>query len=118
MPSAKGWAICWLFLLGAVLGTGLDAFHVHSKVEHYAVPVLFGLAWWVPLLFGVAAVAIGYLHPMVDPLLGQRRVPQQLMLCIVGLGWGLLSYVGSATSIDSSTKSGLVTIILLHFSVA
>ena len=115
MPSAKGWAICWLFLLGAVLGTGLDAFHVHSKVEHYAVPVLFGLAWWVPLLFGVAAVAIGYSHPMVDPLLGQRRVPQQLMLCIVELVWVLLAYVVSATSIDSHTKAGLITIIYLNF---
>ena len=115
MPSAKGWAICWLFLLGAVLGTGLDAFHVHSKVEHYAVPVLFGLAWWVPLLFGVAAVAIGYSHPMVDPLLGQRRVPRQLMLCIVELVWVLLAYVMSATSIGSHAKAGLITIIYLNF---
>src|SRR2546423_9667236 len=100
MPSAKGWAICWLFLLGAVLGTGLDAFHVHSKVEHYAVPVLFGLAWWVPLLFGVAAVAIGYSHPMVDPLLGQRRVPRQLILLIVGLGWVLFAYWVYPTNLE------------------
>src|SRR2546430_13529786 len=97
MPSAKDWAICWLFLLGAVLGTGLDAFHVHSKVEHYAVPELFGLAWWVPLLFGVAAVGLGYFHPMVDPLFGQRRVPRPPMLCIVELVRGLLCYVCSAT---------------------
>ncbi len=48
----------WLFLCGAVIGSALDTLHVYSRIERYAAPVLFGLAWWVPLLFGSAAVAI------------------------------------------------------------
>ena len=83
MPSAKGWAIWWLFILGAMMGTGLDAFHVYSKVERYAMFVFLGVAWWVLLLFGGAAVAIGYSYLMVDPLLGQLRVPRKLQMCIV-----------------------------------
>ncbi len=54
----SGWVIVWLFLPGAIFGTALDAIDVYSHVERYSNPVLFGLAWWVPLLFGAAAVAI------------------------------------------------------------
>jgi hypothetical protein len=115
MPATKGWAIGWLFVLGAIVGTGLDAFHVHSGVERYAVPVLLGLAWWVPLLFGTASVAVGYSHALVDPLLGQRRVPRQFVLCMVDLMWVVLAYLVSATSVDSVGKVGLMTVIYLNF---
>ena len=115
MPLAKSWALWWLFVLGATVGTELDAFHVFSKVERYAMPVFLGVAWWVPLLFGGAAVAIGYSHAMVDPLLGQRRVPRQLQLCIIQLLWVVLVYVISATSIDSLAKVGLMTIVYVIF---
>ena len=74
MNLHKGWPILWLFLLGATVGTGLDAFHVYSDVERYPAPVLFGVAWWVPLLFGAAVVVIGYSHPLVgSPRAGRRR---------------------------------------------
>ena len=115
MPSAKGWAIWWLFIWGATMGTGLDAFHVYSKVERYAMPVFLGVAWWVPLLFGGAAVAIGYSHLMVDPLLGQLRVPRKLQMCIVQLLWVVLAYTISATSISSLSKVGLMMIVYVNF---
>jgi len=115
MPLARGWTIWWLFVLGATVGTGLDAFHVYSKVERYAMPVFLGVAWWVPLLFGGAAVAIGYSHAMVDPLLGQRRVPRQLQMCIIQLLWVVLVYVISATSIDTLAKVGLMTFVYVTF---
>ena len=115
MPSANGRAIWWLFVLGAVVGTGLDAFHVYSKVERYAMPVFLGVAWWAPLLFGGTAVAIGYSHTMVDPLLGQRRVPRQLQICIVQLLWVVLVYIISATSISSLAKVGLMTLVYFNF---
>src|SRR5712691_4285445 len=111
----KGWAIFWLFLVGVTFGTALDAFHVYSKVERYPVPVLFGLAWWVPFLFGGAAVAIGYSHPMVDPLLRQRRVPQRLLFSVGELTWVVLAYLVSATSLDSIAKVGLMTFIYVNF---
>src|SRR5438105_3006642 len=94
--ARKALAILWLFLLGATLGTALDAFHAYSGIERYSMPVFFGLAWWVPLLFGAAAVAIGYSHPMVDPLLGQRRRPRHILLCLGELTWVLLAYIVSA----------------------
>ncbi|HEV7235896.1 MAG TPA: hypothetical protein VGN15_06935, partial [Ktedonobacteraceae bacterium] len=92
----KGWAILWLFLSGAIVGTALDVYHVHSHIERYPVPVLFGVAWWVPLLFGTAVVAIGCTHPLVDPLLGQRRQPRRLLLSGGELFWLILAYLVSA----------------------
>src|SRR6266699_3883496 len=69
MQIVRGKMLLWLFLLGATLGTMLDALHVYSRVERYASPAFFGLAWWVPLLLGAAVVIIVYSHPLVDPLL-------------------------------------------------
>jgi Protein of unknown function (DUF2878) len=44
------------FVLGAVLGTGLDAIHVYGDVEDYANQALGQLAWFVPLEFGLAGI--------------------------------------------------------------
>jgi hypothetical protein len=115
MNFRKGLPVLWLFLLGAILGTALDAFHVYSKVERYPMPVLFGVAWWVPLLFGAAAVAIGYSHPMVDPLLHHRRLPRPLLLSMGELMWLVLAYLVSAITLPSIAKAGLLAIIYLNF---
>jgi hypothetical protein len=49
-----------LALLGATLGTALDALHVLSDTTRYTEPILFGVqAWWTPPIFAGAAVAIG-----------------------------------------------------------
>jgi hypothetical protein len=109
-------AILWLFLLGATLGTALDAIHVYSNTEHYPPPTILGLAWWVPLLFGAAAVAIGYSHPMVDPLLHHVR-SRRLVSSIGELTWLLLAYLISASEIASIAKAGLILIIYLNFLV-
>src|SRR5438067_255336 len=99
--KSRGLVIFWLFLLGATLGTALDSLHVHSGVERYPMPVLFGLAWWVPLLFGAAAVAIGYSHPMVDPLLHNERPLHHLSSSFGELTWLLLAYLISASALES-----------------
>ena len=109
------WAIVWLFLTGAIFGTALDAYHVHSHIERYPIPVLFGVAWWVPLLFGAAAVAIGVSHPMIDPLLGHVRRSKRLILSIGELTWLVLAYLVSAASLPSLAKGGLLAIIYLNF---
>ncbi len=55
---ASGFAT--LFVLGAVVLTLLDSVHVHTHTLVYAHPVVFGSAWWVPLLMGSAAAFGGF----------------------------------------------------------
>lgn len=111
----NGIALLWLFGLGATVGSALDAFHVHSGVERYPAPAFAGVAWWVPLLFGAAAVAIGYSHPLADPLLGQVRRPRRPAVSVAELSWLLLAYVVSATALLSVEKVALLSLIYLNF---
>jgi hypothetical protein len=113
--KTRGLVILWLFLLGTTLGTALDALHVYSKVERYPTPAFFGLAWWVPLLFGAAAVAIGYSHPMVDPLLHHQRPSHRLSTSFGELTWLLLAYLVSASTLGSIAKAGLLILIYFNF---
>ena len=115
MPLHYRRTILWLFLLGATLGTALDAFHVYSHVERYARPIFFGLAWWVPLLFGTAAVAIGYSHPLVDPLIHNIRPHRRLTASITELGWLMLAYLIAASPVGSFARTGLLALIYLNF---
>ncbi len=63
-----------LFLIGAIMGPLGDWFHVISETTAYPPGVYafyFGKQpYWVPLLFGTAAVAIGLSHPQMDRWLG------------------------------------------------
>ncbi|HET9921468.1 MAG TPA: hypothetical protein VFQ30_16620 [Ktedonobacteraceae bacterium] len=110
-----GLTLLWLFLLGAALGSCLDVFHVRSGVERYPVPVFFGLAWWVPLLFGGAAVAIGYSHPLLDPLIGHIQRPHRLIISMSELAWLLLAYLVGASMLTSPIKTALLVIIYFDF---
>src|SRR5205823_4099403 len=105
----------WLFLLGATLGTALDALEVYSGVERYPRPVLFGVAWWVPLLFGAATIAIGCSHPLVDPLILRTRPYRRLSVSIGELTWLVLACLISASPLDSLARAGLIAIIFLNF---
>ncbi len=103
-----------LFILGIVCGTLLDAFQVANQVERYPVPAFLGVAWWVPLLFGTASLAIGLSHPLVDPLLRHHRSPS-LLNSIPELGWLILAYLISVGALDPFTKTGLLLLIYLNF---
>ncbi len=111
----NGVALLWLFALGATIGSALDAFHVQSGVEHYPGPEFVGIAWWVPLLFGAAAAAIGYSHALVAPLLGQVRRPRRLVVSVAELSWLVLAYLISATALFSVEKVALLCLIYLNF---
>jgi hypothetical protein len=54
------------FVAGAVLGTALDQIHVHSGLTYYTHPVALGAAWWVPLVFGSAAVLLALVPAQVS----------------------------------------------------
>jgi hypothetical protein len=115
MHIQHGRAILWLLLLGTTFGTALDAFHVYSSIEQYTRPAFLGVAWWVPLLFGFAAVAIGYSHPLIDPLIHNLRRPHRLSSSIAELAWLLLAYVIAASPISSLAKAILLSIIYFNF---
>jgi hypothetical protein len=115
MHLYHGRPILWLFLLGAIFGTALDAFHVYNYVEQYTRPAFLGVAWWVPLLFGLAVVAIGYSHPLIDPLIHNVRLPRRLTISIAELAWLLLAYVIAASPISSLAKTVLLSLIYFNF---
>ena len=114
-PQWPARSILWLFLLGAFAGTALDSLHVYARVERYAMPLLLGEAWWVPLLFGFATVAIGYSHAAIDPLLGHFRPPQRMLASIGELAWLVLAYLISASELDPFAKLGVLIIIFGNF---
>jgi len=114
MQQFRGRTLLWIFLLGASLGTALDAFHAFTRVERYASPTLLGVAWWVPLLFGCAAVAISYSHPLLDPLLHHRRF-RPLFSSLLGLAWLPLAYLISASFFDALTKTALILLVYFNF---
>jgi hypothetical protein len=65
-----------LVVAGAVLGTLLDGVHVATATTRYTNPALLGLAWWAPLLFAGASLAIGISHVTTDRLLGRDVRPE------------------------------------------
>jgi hypothetical protein len=64
-----------LLLAGALFGTLLDGVHVATATTRYAHPALLGLAWWAPLLFAGASLAIGVSHRLIDEILGRDVRP-------------------------------------------
>src|SRR5215467_1480013 len=109
------WVALWLFLLGATLGTMIDAFHVYTGVERYPLPAFLGVAWWVPPLFGIATVAIGYSHPLADPLLQHIGAKRRLVISMGELTWLLLAYLIAASMLESLAKVGILVVIYLNF---
>jgi hypothetical protein len=92
-----------LLAAGAVLGTLLDGVHVATATTRYTHPTVAGLAWWVPLMFGGATVAIGASHRLVDRWLRRDLRPDggrvaAGMVLVLGL-WatsGLVKPAGTA----------------------
>ncbi len=59
------------FLLGATLGTALDAIHAYGDVETYPNELFGRLAWFVPLEFGLAGVAVVLAIPVLERWAGE-----------------------------------------------
>jgi hypothetical protein len=53
-----------LFLFGAVFGSALDAIHTHSGTTAYTHEIGLKMAWWTPLVFGVAGLLVGLSYPV------------------------------------------------------
>ncbi|HET8852092.1 MAG TPA: hypothetical protein VFN02_06170 [Ktedonobacteraceae bacterium] len=102
----RGWVALWLF----VLGTMLDALHIYTIVEHYPLPAFFGVAWWVPMLFGAAAVAIGYSHPLADQLLQHIRPTRSLLISLGEPTWLPCVYACASLAVGDLGR----TLMFLH----
>ena len=74
-----------LFITGALLGSFFDGFHTHSGTTFYSHPWILKMAWWVPLLFGSATLAIGDSHARFDSLLGRNKEIPSWTAVFVGL---------------------------------
>ena len=63
-----------LFLFGAVVVPIFDGFHTHSGTTEYTSPVVWQMAWWVPLLFGSSVAIGGLVYARAwDALRGPKR---------------------------------------------
>src|SRR5688572_21125434 len=92
-----------LFARGAVLGSIFDGFHTFGGATAYPRPLLLRMAWWTPLLFGAAGLAIGLSHADLDRRL--RRPPRALSdravaggLACFGLCYFLSGFLPAANS--------------------
>jgi hypothetical protein len=66
--------VALLFLLGATVGSALDAIHTHSGTTVYTHIVGWQMAWWTPPLFGLAGLSTGTAYPLMERVT-KRQVP-------------------------------------------
>jgi preprotein translocase subunit Sec61beta len=107
--------IFW-FLIGAVVGPILDGIHTHSDTLAYPYPIFFKMAWWVPPLFGTAAVALVSFVGLADRAL--RRVERQISRIEVGLGFLFFVMIYMASGFwqaESLEKTSVFTIAGILF---
>jgi hypothetical protein len=108
-------AVLPLLLLGATLGSALDAIHTHCGATEYPEPIFLRMAWWTPLLFG-AAFAIGALRPWLDVILHLRPAPKPRPFQL-GVTWAafISAYFSSVLLLPWPQVSALLT---LYFVIA
>ena len=70
--------------------------HVATGTTAYDAPVAFGLAWWAPLLFAAAAVAMGLARPLAERITGAMTAPPTGRRAVWGLVLFVLAYVASS----------------------
>lgn len=102
---ATHWRLIFFAIVGATMGTLLDAVHVWTGTAGYRgvamVPVL-NVAWYVPPEFAVAGMVVGMLRPELDEELSRPRsdlpgwqvLAGMLFLCAVWGSSGLLGRAG------------------------
>lgn len=82
-----------LFIFGALLFSVFDGFHTHSGTTAYPDPVLLGMAWWTPLLFGSAVAGGGSIYVLgYRRLDGPARTASWPVIAMCMTGFGLLYF--------------------------
>lgn len=80
-----------LFAIGAILGTMCDGFHTWGGQTTYAHPMILRAPLWVPLLFGLAAVGIGFGRLAFDRML-QIREQISMRQAALAMGFFIAAY--------------------------
>jgi hypothetical protein len=91
-----------LAVLGATLGTALDAIHSHSGTTSYTRPFAYKAAWWVPLLFA-SAFAAAIARPLLDR--GPRPATRQALL---GMALFIAAYGLSAMPLPWEARAAIL----------
>jgi hypothetical protein len=109
-----------LFATGAIVGTLGDRIHTYFGVVRYPRTLLWGEAWWVPLLMGSAALLFVESHALLGAALGERRpAPDRLRLARAGLAFAA-AYLASGVfrehpaALTLAFAGGFVALALAH----
>lgn len=98
-------------LLGAVMGTALDALHVANETAGYEhvwlFPVL-NVAWYVPLEFTVAGMVVGMLRPELDEELQRKRSDLPIAHSLWGLVCLVIAWAGSGLLTRARVENTLI----------
>jgi hypothetical protein len=87
----------------------MDAFHTHSGTLYYPHVWLFMMDWWVPLLFGVAGVAVGMSHLDLDQRLGKAYPELTWVHVAFGMGsFAVIYFISGFLNIDDTRKTVLL----------
>jgi len=107
--------ILFFALLGAVMGTCLDALHVLNETALYEnvwkIPVL-EVAWYVPLEFTAAGVVVGMLRPELDEELRRKRSDLAAVLVLAGFVWLVVAWAGSGLLTRAKVDNALIASLL------
>jgi insulin-induced protein len=95
-----------LFLIGAVLGSFYDGFHTYSNTTYYPNPWILKMAWWVPLNFGLAILAVADSHVSLDRTLKRKGRGLSWAAVLSGLAlFGVLYFTSGFLPRPSAEKA-------------
>lgn len=99
-----------LALLGATLGAALDGLHTHFGKTAYTHPVVWLMAWWVPLLFA-AAFALGLARPLLERILGAEGPMPTRAGVAAAFGAFVAAYVVSVLPLPWPAIAGMILVL-------
>jgi hypothetical protein len=106
-----------LFALGAAWLTLLDSVHVHTHTLAYAHPVVFGSAWWVPLLMGCSAAFGGWAYVIGwSRLGGPTKLPSSKKIALAMASFSLMYVASGLLPGTAMTKLIVLTVaaVVIH----